>query len=164
MSNWPKQSECNNFYGNPDPRSDGVPSRMWEDENLTRIKPPWRMVLAWDKSNAVSSIRIHKKCAESLSRVLSIIWKNYGEHQTNIEAGGLHLYGGAYNFRMKRGGSTLSMHSYGCAIDLDPEHNGFGAKRGAMPLAAITAFQAEGWVYGGLWRKPDWMHFQAAIV
>lgn len=164
MNTWPNQSDCATFYGNPDPRHEGVPFRLWENENIIKIMPPWRMVLAWSPKDQVKSLRIHKKCANSLSTVLQDIFDAYERSQAKIEAAGLHLYGGAYNFRLKRGGTTLSMHSYGCAIDLDPEHNGFGAEHGTMPKDVVALFRAQGWVWGGTWSKPDWMHFQAAIV
>lgn len=164
MNAWPKQSECAKFYGNPDTNGDGVPDRAWEDANLTRYTPPWQMVLAWNTSAKVAAIRIHKKCAPSLATVFQAIWDVYGRQQQQIEARNLHLYGGAYNFRLKRGGHTLSMHSYGCAIDLDPAHNEFGATHGTIPLEVIKAFHDEGWVHGGSWAKPDWMHFQAAVI
>lgn len=164
MNEWPKQSECPKFYGEPDADKNGFPDRAWEDANLTRLVPPWRMVLAWDEHALVKSILIHKKCAPSLATVLQAIWEFYGRDQTKIDAVNLDLYGGAYNFRLKRGGTTLSMHSYGCAIDLDPQHNQFGARHGAMPPGVVNAFRAEGWTWGGSWLKPDFMHFQAAAV
>lgn len=164
---WPNQRDVATYYGNPDPAGNGVPDRAWEDANLTRIVPPYRMVLAWAEGTPVKSILIHKKCAESLSRVLGLIQAIYVT-QAKIEEARMHLYGGAYNFRLKRGGTTLSMHSYGCAIDLDPDNNRFGRvwrdKAGMMPKAVIDIFQAEGWTSGAFWSYPDPMHFQLATV
>lgn len=155
----------NAFYGNPDVNSDGAPDAKWEAANLVSIKPPYRMVLAWDTSKVVKNIRVNKACAESLSRVLAGILGHYGS-QAAVEKARMHLYGGCYNFRLKRGGSTLSIHSWGAAIDLDPERNAFGklwrANSGMMPEAVVKLFEAEGWEWGGLWSKPDAMHFQAA--
>ena len=162
-NHWPKQADCPTFYGNPDPDGDGHPNRAWEDANLTRVVPPWQMVLAWDASKPVKSILIHKKCAPSLATVLQSIWEYCGRDQFKIEVARAHLYGGAYNFRLMRGSSRLSMHSYGCAIDLDPEHNAFGSAPTMAPQI-VKAFEDQGWVWGGLWKKPDGQHFQAAIV
>lgn len=164
MNIWPKQSECANFYGNPDPRHEGVPFRLWENENIIKIVPPWRMVLAWSPKDRLSTIRIHRKCAHSLSTVLNDIFDAYERKQEKIETVGLHLYGGAYNFRMMRGSTRLSMHSYGCAIDIDPEHNQFGDAHGRMPQDVVALFRAQGWTWGGTWSKPDAQHFQAATL
>lgn len=161
---WPKQSEVRTFYGDPDPDHDGVPSRVWEMENLERISPPYRMVLAWDITRKVNSISVHKKCASSLHTILTNIAAHYGSEQL-LEANRMHLYGGCYNFRMTRGGTTLSNHSYGCAIDLDPATNSLGRKHreslGMMPFAVIKIFEAEGWYWGGRFTRPDCMHFEA---
>lgn len=164
---WPLQRDCATFYGNPDPDGDGAPNRAWEDENLTRIVPPFPMVLAWDVTKPLRSIRIHKKCAASLSRVLDAIAVNAIAHG-GIEKNRIHLFGGSYSFRVIRGGTRLSMHSYGCAIDLDPANNPLGrawrAESGMMPQFVVDAFDAEGWVWGGRWARPDAQHFQAARV
>jgi hypothetical protein len=84
--------------------------------------------------------------------------------QARIEANHLHLFGGSYNFRLMRGSNQLSMHSWGCALDLDPEGNPFGRNRAKcrMPAPVVEAFQAEGFEWGGRWKRPDAMHFQAA--
>ena len=166
MNPWPRPdaASMNEFYSNPDRNGDGVPDRAWEDANLTGIIPPYRMVLAWAPETPVRTIRIHKRCAISLAKVLKAIADHYGD-QAGIEAARMHLYGGAYNFRLKRGGSTLSNHSWGSAIDLDPERNGFGVKwrhdAGMMPPAVVEMFAAEGWAWGGTWAKADGMHFEA---
>ena len=155
---WPLQTQCNAFYG--DPRSpDGNASAKWETANLTTVVPPYRMTY---DGKPIKGIRVHKKCAESLKRCLEAVWVAAGKKQSVVDGWGASIYGGAYNFRLKRGGTSLSMHSWGCAIDLDPARNGFGDKTPAMPREVIAAFEAEGWEWGGHWSKPDGMHFQAA--
>jgi hypothetical protein len=150
------------FYGNPDTNFDGMPETKWEAENLVSIIPPYRMVLAWDKKRTLHTIRTHKKCAASLLRILTRIKNHYGTQEA-IEAARMHLYGGCYNFRLKRGISELSVHAYGAAIDLDPANNGLGKKygRGMMPLVVVNIFKEEGWKWGGLFHRPDCMHFEA---
>lgn len=164
MSSWPTASELKAYYGDPDAGHDGVPDRVWELENLERFSPPYRMVLAWDKARALNSITCHKRCASSLMKILENIRDHYGT-QAKIEEARMHLYGGAYNFRLMRGSTKLSMHSYGCAIDLDPEANRMGLwyqeESGMMPKAVVKIFEAEGWHWGGLWKRPDAMHFEA---
>lgn len=163
---WPTQSRAamNAYYGNPDQNANGLPDRDWEDANLVAITPPYPMTLAWDVRKPVRTIRVHKRCAESLTRALAAIKAHYGS-KTAIEKARMHLYGGCYTFRLMRGGSSLSIHSWGAAIDLDPERNGFGRKyserAGMMPMPVVAIFKAEGWTWGGLWKKGDAMHFQA---
>lgn len=168
MSAWPHQdpASMSAFYGDPCGK-DGGPDPKWEATNLVRITPPYPMVLAWAPQTSVGSIRVHRKCAESLSRILAGILNHYGTHDA-VQAARMHLYGGAYSFRLMRGAHALSIHSWGAAIDLDPERNAFGrawgSVAGMMPQAVIDLFEAEGWVSGADWRKPDAMHAQAALV
>ena len=70
--------------------------------------------------------------------------------------------------RKMRGGSSYSMHSWGIAIDFDPERNqlkwGKDRARLAQPDAVEfwRCWEAEGWVALGRARDYDWMHVQAA--
>ena len=166
---WPLQRDCATFYGTPDANGDGVPDRAWEDDNLAWVTPPFAMTLAWDVTKTVSRIRIHKLVAPSLARVLGVIWARFGCSNEAIQQARMHLYGGAYNFRMMRGSTKLSMHAYGCAIDHDPEGNPLGRawrpNAGMLPKEVIDAYEGEGWVWGGRWTsRPDAQHFQAARV
>jgi len=164
MTEWPKPYEVKSFYGDPDPHHEGVPDRQWELNNLERITPPYRMVLAWDKTKRLNSITVHKKCASSLLLILNKISLHFGSEQA-IEANRMHLFGGCFNFRMMRGANKLSMHAYGCAIDLDPESNPLGKAywepAGMMPMAVVEIFRSEGWTWGGTWKRPDCQHFEA---
>ena len=167
MSIWPTQAQVRAFYGDPDPDHNGVADRTWEFSALERITPPYRMVLAWDPAKRLNSITVHKRCASSLHTILTKIAEHYGSEQA-IEANRLHLFGGAYNFRLMRGSTKLSMHAYGCAIDLDPERNPLGQRyseaKGMMPMAVVNIFEAEGAVWGGRWKRPDAQHFQWALT
>lgn len=171
---WPKQSQCDAFYGNPRGKN-GSYSQVWALANLTYIKPPFEMRIAWAPYTRITKIRIHKKCAASLSRVLDDIWQSAGRDQKKIEEWGADKFGGSFNYRLMRGGASLSMHSWGCALDLDPARNGLGNYKPVLtpnhPVA--LAFKKEGWVHGADWNgdgrmtdqsRPDAMHFQAAIV
>lgn len=167
MTDWPKQSDCNEFYGDPRGQNGG-PSAKWEKENLMLVIQPWKLVTAWD-GRPVNGIRVNIRCAESLDRVLKEIWAaalKSKRPQDLIEMWGMTLFGGGYNFRVMRGGSALSMHSWGCAVDFDPARNALGSKKPnfAGCPSVLNAFAREGWTWGGEWKKPDAMHFQAARV
>jgi hypothetical protein len=116
----------------------------------------------------IRAVTIHKKCADSLLRVLNRIWQVSGEDQKKVDQSGASIFGGSYNFRLMRGGSVLSMHSYACAIDLDPTRNFFHDLTPNFDnyLWVVKAFEDEGWIWGGRWqgRSKDGMHFQAAKV
>jgi hypothetical protein len=173
MPKWPKQSQCDAFYGNPRGRN-GTSSDSWKARNLIFIKVPFKMITAWD-GKPVTRLHIHKKCAASLSGVLEKIWVASGRSQAKINEWGVNKFGGTFAFRTMRGGSSLSMHSWGCAIDFDPARNGLGDYTPILtpshPVA--LAFKSEGWTHGADWngnqkvmdeRRPDAMHFQAANV
>jgi hypothetical protein len=146
---FPKQSNVDAFYGNPRGKN-GQPSSAWERQNLVIVKSPWRMVLAWDITARVSGVRTHRKCEESFARVLAAIWIASGKNQATIEKWGMHLLGGGYNFRLMRGSNQLSMHSWGCAVDFDPERNGLGdsTPHFATVPQVLKAFADEGWTWG----------------
>lgn len=167
MNNWPKQSEVPAFFGKIELGKDGRPTERWEARALTTINLPYPMRLAWEPSTIVRRLTCNRAVSQSLSRCLSNILAHYGSLEKVSEAR-MDLYGGCYNFRPMRGGHNLSMHSYGIAIDLDPEHNPLGKKysvnAGMMPQAVVDIFTAEGWTWGGKWSRPDAMHFQAATV
>ncbi|MBI1649891.1 M15 family metallopeptidase [Hyphomicrobium sulfonivorans] len=158
MATWPLQADCKAFYGDPT-GTNGKASPKWQSANLVTIKPPWTLRY---EGKAVRGIRVHKKCAESLARVLQAIWERVGQSQDEIDRIGMSVFGGSFNYRPKRGGSSLSMHAYGCAVDFDPDRNGFGDPTPEMDRRVIEEFEREGWEWGGHWSKPDGMHFQAA--
>lgn len=161
---WPTQAECDQFYGNPRGKP-GQPNPTWEAANIISIKPPYRMTY---DGVPIKGIRIHRKCAASLLDALTGIWNAAGHDQAKVDEWGASIYGGAYNYRLMRGGTRLSMHSWGCAIDLDPARNGFRdpTPRFLQYPQVYRAFEAQGWTWGGRWKGDscDGMHFQAARV
>lgn len=163
---WPLQKDADRFYGNPRGVG-GKANPAWEAENLVTVAAPYQ--LYYDKK-PIRGVRVHRKCAESLRRVFSRIWESAGRNQAVVDQWGASTFAGAYNYRNKRNGGTLSMHAYGCAIDLDPARNGMGNTRPNFgnpgPAAVVAAFEAEGWVWGGRWagRSCDGMHYQCARV
>ncbi|WP_196503145.1 M15 family metallopeptidase [Aestuariivirga litoralis] len=156
MQTWPHQSGAQGFYGNPRGRG-GQASSAWEAKNLVPLKPPFRMTYA---GKPIATFKIHRLCAESLMRVLQTIWDQAGREQARVDEWGVSIFGGTYNFRLKRGSSTLSMHAFGCAIDLAPERFPMGRAKATFCAEVTAAFAAEGWVN----LPRDRMHFQAARI
>lgn len=170
MTEWPQQSQCRIFYGNPSEAVRGIvrANKVWEGANLTTVIVPWAAHASWDRGLKIGRLRVHKKCAQSLDWILATLWSRASRSQAEIDRVGLSSIGGAHNWRLMRGGNALSMHAYGCAVDFDPERNGMGDRTPnfARPENAyvVEVFAAEGWVWGGTFSNPDGMHFQAARV
>jgi hypothetical protein len=165
---WPRQADVPAYFGRIELGADGLPTERWQARCLKTLPLPYPMRLAWDLQTTVRKITCHRAVAESLSCCLAGILAHYGSLEA-LRAAGMDLYGGCYNFRPMRGGHVLSMHAYGIAIDLDPEHNPLAAKwkedKAMMPMAVVKIFEAAGWTWGGRWNsRPDCMHFQAASV
>ena len=154
MTDWPLQAEADGFYGNPRGRN-GKASPSWESGNLVAITPPFALHFA---QMPVTRFKIHRKCAESLTRVFNAIWNAAGQQQAMLDTWGVSTFGGSYNFRLKRNATTLSMHAYGCAIDLAPERFPMGRSEPCFCPQVLKAFADEGWVN----LAHDRMHFQAA--
>jgi hypothetical protein len=103
---------------------------------------------------------------QSLQRIFQRTLDYYG--LAKIRSLNLDIFSGCYNYRQTTGSSSLSMHAWGIAIDIDAEHNqmdegGGEAAFSKPPYAPFIGFwEAEGWVSLGHARNFDWMHMQAA--
>lgn len=133
--------------------------------SLKTVRVPFELKLAWDTSVTVQKITCHKKVAPSLLGVLEDLLEHYGLEE--LQRLGIDLYGGCFNKRKMRGGSKLSTHSWGAAIDLHPVQNQLRWNHKKALFAKneyqflLKAFAAEGWVSLGAAKDYDWMHFQA---
>jgi hypothetical protein len=158
-NNWPVQTQAalNAFYG---------PAKETGNPNLVSANLPYPMVIAWDPSKTVNKITCHKLVKDSMIRVLTNVHNHYG--MTQIKALRLDYFGGCFNYRKMRGGSLLSMHSWGIAVDFDPDRNQlkWGRDKAVFARPEYNRFwefwEAEGWVSLGRSRNFDWMHVQAA--
>lgn len=147
---WPAgtQAGLRAFYGEPG-----------DEGNLVTIEFPYPMFYAGKR---VTRTRCHRKVAQSLGRILLDIGQLYGGDREVMEEA--EDYGGIFNFRQKRGGSTYSVHAWGAAIDLDADDNTFRdtwPMRADMPLEIMEAFAREGWQSAGAFWGYDAMHFEA---
>jgi len=131
---------------------------------LTTIQLPYPMRLAWDKKTTVKTMRCHKLVADDFQKVFADLLAHYG--LAKIQELGIDLFGGCFNFRAMRGGSDYSRHSWGIAIDLDPERNQLKetsktarfARAEYQPM--IDIFYKHGFVSLGREKNYDWMHFE----
>ena len=154
---WPKQdyNSMVDFYGPV-------------GENQIKLEVPYKLKLAWAPSTTLSRITCNQKVAQSLGIIFDNTLKTYGEK--DIEKLRLNMFGGCLNVRKMRGGSAWSIHSWGAAIDLDPDNNQL---KWASPKATFSKkeyepfwkiVEAEGWTSLGRRRNYDWMHIQAAYL
>jgi hypothetical protein len=154
-NDWPLQSQVSNYFGKV-------------GENQTSLILPFPMVLAWDKSTTLTKFSCNKKVKKSMEKVFQNTFDHYGHEK--IKTLGLDLFGGCLNVRKMRGGSAWSMHSFGIAIDIDPDRNSLKTpwKKAQMSKPEYTKFveffYSEGAINLGKERDFDAMHFQFARI
>ena len=144
-------------YGTPNKEGRGY---------LVQIELPYPMYLNWSTSTIVHKISCHKLIADKLQNVFREILAHYGLEK--IKELQLDDFGGCFNYRTMRGGTELSKHSWGVAIDLDPDRNQLKetaatarfARSEYLPM--IEIFYRNGFISLGVEKNYDWMHFEIA--
>lgn len=153
---WPKQdynSMCN-FYGPV-------------GENQTKLELPYPLKIAWETNVTITKMTCNIKCAKSFYNIFEKTKKTYGDDLYKLK---LDIFGGCLNVRRMRGGSSWSIHSWGAAIDLDPNNNQlkWGKEKASFAKSVYNDFwkivESEGAVSLGKARNYDWMHFQFATL
>lgn len=141
---WPAsdQRSLSEFYG-----------AAGDEAQLVNMPAPVPMYYEGQK---IKTIRVHRRCADSLTRALV---------SANLVAPEIvKVYDGCFNNRAMRGGSTPSLHARGAAIDLFADTNG---NHVSWPVAATMRFEVmecfarQGWLSAGAFWGRDAMHFQA---
>jgi len=154
---WPAQNEAklNAFYGAV-------------GKNQTVITVPYTHVLAWEPQTKLTRISCNEKVAKSVQQVIEAVLAHYGKD--GIHDLGLDLFGGCLNVRKMRGGTSWSMHSWGIALDYDPDNNQlkWGRDRATFAKPAYekwwSIWEGAGWCSLGRRKNYDWMHVQAALI
>jgi hypothetical protein len=147
---WPSsdQRSVQAFYGKPG-----------DESQLVSIEFPFPMFYGGKR---VTRTRCHRKVAASLLRILERLGDRFSRNREVMEEA--EDYGGIFNFRPKRGSSSLSLHSWGIAIDLDADDNTFRNTwplQADMPLEICEEFAREGWTSAGVFWGYDAMHHEA---
>lgn len=143
---WPRtdQGSLSAFFGKPG-----------DESQLVSIHVE-KLGVCYDES-PVSTIRVNRRCADSLLRVLTALSRGPYAYV-------LADYAGCFNNRPMRGGSLPSLHARGAAIDIRPNTNGnrnHWPVNSDMPLEVMEEFAREGWISAGAFWSRDAMHFQA---
>lgn len=148
---WPRQSSAKDFYGEV-------------GTSQVKCQLPFTMVLAWDTGTKLTSYSCHKLVKEPMERIWNRVYEHYGYDK--IVDLRLHMFGGCLNVRKMRGGSSWSMHSWGAAVDIDPERNALHMNKSQATLSKPIYDKYWEFIYDegaiglGPERDFDWMHFQ----
>jgi hypothetical protein len=165
-------------FGNPsDPANPLKANPDWVSANIIRVSPPagWQLYYQEDHKPLVkiSGIHMHKLLADSFNTVMTEIWA-YAKQAIGVGATNeavqqwlhdrrLDQTGGGYNFRPNTSNpAVLSLHSFGIAIDWDPDHNPRGSTASTLPDWWYTIWLNNGWSNGKHFHTPDPMHVQFA--
>lgn len=143
---------------------DGIPTSAAEMQKyLVSISVP---ITTKSGNKTTANIQVHKAVKDDVIYAL----------QQAQNAGFIVYSVGGYSWRNMVEGSSRSMHSYGLAVDINPNENPYisGSKivgsgkyqPGKNPYSIpadgvlVKAFKAKGWGWGGDWKsKKDYMHF-----
>lgn len=147
-------------YGNPDADGDFIPDQSWVKRNLRRFRLPYPLRLSWRPDTLVQTVLAHRLVGDAIVDALDEIGQVHGGRY--LEQNQLNRFGGIYNARLKRGINEPSTHTWGIAIDLNPDKAPLGEDPSGQPDFIVQAFKKRGFVWGGEFNRPDGMHFQAA--
>jgi hypothetical protein len=134
--------------------SDGTLSPDWELENIGVAHLAFGLALSWAPTTLVTKARCHKLLVPIVEELFSRIL-NEGL------LGSVKSFGGCYMYRPQRGSHKISTHSWGIALDLNPQENEMGTP-GTMDVRVVQLAESLGFFWGGNFEGPrrDPMHFQ----
>lgn len=134
--------QCLSRFGRPDNKG-----------NEAKALTLWQVPAAIRAGKTPAKIYCNKLLIEPLSKA----FKNIVDRGLS---GQFHSFDGCFNIRVKRGGTSWSMHAWGLAVDINASTNQFGHKPTMSP-ELVKCFTDTGlFDWGGVWSKPDGMHFQ----
>jgi hypothetical protein len=119
-------------------------------------------MIVWDIPSNLEIGFIPKKlyCNKDMIAPLSAAFKNLID---TGEVNELKTWDGCFNIRKKRGLSSMSLHSWGIAIDVNAFENGLNQTPKLSP-AFVKCFTDAGFEWGGRWQRKDGMHFQLSTI
>jgi len=146
------------FQQERDVRADGTFDPQFEAREIVRVATPLPLVYAGVK---VTRVAVHRRVVRWLGPAL--------EEVAEARLWDLLLrYGGGFNPRLVRGGGGWSMHSFGFALDFDPDANPLGAPPEECRIGGtvegrvvVDIFTRWGFLWGGHFDgRKDCQHFQ----
>lgn len=145
----PKYSDLPRLFGAID--LDQTPAWADEGKHMALVRVPRTL----HEKLGVTRIYCNKAMAPALTAALDTVVARGLEHR-------VLGYGGCFASRQTRGRSTISTHAWGLALDLNHEQNQLGdpATPESMHPDLVDCFTEQGFIWGGLFQRPDPMHFQ----
>lgn len=147
-----REGELKAFYGEP-------------GSNQVTCRPAYPLTLAWDKDTIIRGFSCHTRVKEPLEKIFKQTLARYGNE--GIRDLGLDMFGGCLNIRPKKGSQKImSLHSWGAAVDLDPENNQYkwDASKARFAQPVYDDFwrivEQNGGKSLGRTKDYDYMHFQ----
>jgi hypothetical protein len=75
----------------------------------------------------------------------------------------LKTWDGCFNIRKKRGLISMSLHSWGLAVDVNAFENGLN-QIPKLSKEFVECFTSSGFNWGGCWQRVDGMHFELSKI
>lgn len=149
----------------------GVPSKGFEYTYMMVLKTP-----KWVTNN-IPKIPKRIYCNKQMEVPLLVAFYNIIDRDLEHE---VIKWDGCFNVRPIRGKEDehkqammdgnlelamgyMSVHSWGCAIDINPKENPLG-KKPKMSKELVDCFKDAGFDWGGDWKRKDGMHFQLSYL
>jgi hypothetical protein len=128
----------------------------------TKVEFQHRHMIMWDVPSNLEIGMIPKRifCNKDMIDPLSKAFKNLIDTGAVKE---LKTWDGCFNIRNKRGLSSLSLHSWGIAIDVNAFENSLNQVPKLSPQF-VKCFTDAGFDWGGIWTRKDGMHFQLKSI
>jgi hypothetical protein len=119
-------------------------------------------MVVWDVPTELEIGMIPKKiyCNKDMVEPLKMAFKKLIDTKAVNE---LKTWDGCFNIRKKRGLTSMSLHSWGIAIDVNAFENGLNQTPKLSPLF-VSCFTTSGFDWGGTWTRKDGMHFQLSKI
>ena len=129
--------QCLKKYGNPELQNNMV---MWDVPGFLEV------------GVIPKKLYCNKDLIEPLSKALQELIRTGHVNE-------LKTWDGCFNIRKKRGLTSMSLHSWGIAIDINAFENGLNMIPKLSP-GFVKCFTDNGFDWGGTWTRKDGMHFQ----
>lgn len=128
----------------------------------TNVDFQYKHMIMWDVPANLEIGMIPKRifCNKDLIGPLSQAFKNLIDRGFVEE---LKTWDGCFNIRNKRGMQSMSLHSWGIAIDVNAFENGLH-QTPKLSAGFVKCFTDAGFDWGGVWTRKDGMHFQLSKI